>query len=135
MNNKEKLKSECEHQTLVFFFLTLSSAYTLKTPLVDWITKLTRWNAPSLSFKLCKAKTKLTFSYFKHLLLEQWYPPTAGWLNIKRRFYLKLCMCFESFHAEEPGYSVGGGRNRHPSAGADEAHPQTYGTISCLGLD
>lgn len=44
-------------------------------------------------------------------------------------------MCFESFHAEEPGYSVGGGRNRHPSAGADEAHPQTYGTISCLGLD
>lgn len=35
MNNKEKLKSECEHQTVVFFFLTLSSVYTLKTPLVD----------------------------------------------------------------------------------------------------
>lgn len=40
-------------------------------------------------------------------------------------------VCFESFHAEEPGYSVGRRWNRHPSAGADEAHPQTYGTISC----
>lgn len=39
------------------------------------------------------------------------------------------CVCVESFHAEEPGYSVGGRRNRHPSAGADEAHPQTYGTV------
>lgn len=42
-----------------------------------------------------------------------------------------VCVCLKSFHAEEPGYSFGGRRNRHPAAGAHEAYPKTYGTISC----
>lgn len=51
-------------------------------------------------------------------------------------FDLNLCVLVcESFHAEEPGYSAGGCRNRHPSERADEAHPKTYGTISCSHLN
>lgn len=51
-------------------------------------------------------------------------------------FDLNLCVLVcESFHAEEPGYSAGGSRNRHPSERADEAHPKTYGTISCSHLN
>lgn len=53
-------------------------------------------------------------------------------LHISVIFDLNLCVfVLQSFHAEEPGYSVGGCRNRHPSEGADEAHPKTYGAISC----
>lgn len=59
-------------------------------------------------------------------------PVTAERLHASVIFDLNLCMfVLQSFHAEEPGYSVGGCRNRHPSEGADEAHPKTYGTISC----
>lgn len=47
---------------------------------------------------------------------------------------LRVLVC-ESFHAEEPGYSAGGCWNRHPSERADEAHPKTYGTISCSHLN
>lgn len=57
---------------------------------------------------------------------------TAERLHASLIFDLNLCVfVLQSFHAEEPGYSVGGCRNRHPSEGADEAHPKTYGTISC----
>lgn len=47
---------------------------------------------------------------------------------VSKSFYV----CFESLHAEESGNSVGGRRNRHPSAGADEAHPKASGTFSCF---
>lgn len=57
---------------------------------------------------------------------------TAERLHVSIIFDLNLWVfVLQSSHAEEPGYSVGGCRNRHPSEGADEAHPKTYGTISC----
>lgn len=57
---------------------------------------------------------------------------TAERLHVSVIFDLNLCVfVLHSFHAEEPGYSVGGCGNRHPSERADEAHPKTYGTISC----